>query len=150
MAGALLVTGCDPSAAQNLQDWGRDLLAGASGALLAACLAGGQDLPRPEGPEGPAGPVGPAGPEGPQGPEGPAGPAGPEGPEGPQGPQGPEGPQGAPGPEFFSVFVDEFWVPQPLREGPFGSVVSVDPTPDFSDPMAGSSACPTTTAPATR
>ena len=101
----------------------------------------GNPIPGPDGPQGPQGPPGPPGADGadgvdgvdgadgvqgpqgeqgPQGPDGPEGPEGPEGPAGPQGPAGPTGPDGAPGadgPEFFDVFVDEFFTSAVTTEG---------------------------------
>ncbi|MFQ5462152.1 MAG: hypothetical protein ACE5E5_05940 [Phycisphaerae bacterium] len=122
-----------------LQDYQRDLLFnGLAVAVLLnrptdttpADTTPGNPLPGADGPQGPqgppgapgadgvdgtdgaAGPMGPAGPQGPQGPagaDGPQGPTGPAGPAGPAGSTGPSGAAGAPGPEFFDVFVDDFF-----------------------------------------
>ncbi len=125
--GFAMAPGCGTNPFLSLEDYQRDLLLGGLAAAILQNLQGqpddggaGQPVPGPEGPQGPAGPEGPqgpAGPEGPQGPEGPEGPEGPQGEQGPQGPQGPAGPPGAPGPEFFNVFVDDFFAAEGTGRG---------------------------------
>jgi hypothetical protein len=92
----------------------------------------------PQGEQGLTGPQGAAGPEGPTGPTGPAGPAGPTGPEGPTGAEGPAGPAGDSGPEYFSVFIDEFY-----RIPDTGSqYTSVESMPRFHAPVGWKVAIP--------
>jgi len=76
------------------------------GVFDAADCQGAEGQPGADGQDGAIGPIGP---QGPTGPEGPAGPAGPTGPQGPAGASGGSGPAGQPGPEFFDVFVDDFF-----------------------------------------
>ncbi len=116
--------------------------------------AAGNPLPGAEGPQGPQGAVGPAGADGADGADGAAGatgatgPAGPDGAQGPQGPVGADGPQGAdgaagaagsnggngadgqpgrPGPEFFDVFIDDFFASSTTTDASLPVVaVSID------------------------
>jgi len=141
----VVTIGCAPQDALWLQDWGRDLIFGST-ALLAALGAAGQ--PGPQGEQGPQGepgdtgqsaqgapgvpgeqgPPGDPGEQGPQGRQGDPGPPGDRGPQGDQGPQGERGPQGS---EFFSTFIDEFYI-QP--DGPLAAHatwVSVESNPAF-------------------
>lgn len=53
-----------------------------------------------------------------EGPEGPAGSDGTQDQEGTQGPTGPQGLQGAPGPEFFSIFIDDFFTNRTREQFP--------------------------------
>jgi hypothetical protein len=106
--------GCNFGSALWLHDWGRDLLFG-GGALAVAVLVAAR--PGPAGPAGQDGPPGPAGEAGAAGQDAPdaegqagaPGMIGPAGAAGRPGVPGPAGPTGAPGPEFFDIFIDDFF-----------------------------------------
>jgi hypothetical protein len=122
VAAMAVSSGCNSGAALGLHDWPRDLLAIGSSALIAALTAA--NVPPTQ--------VTQDGPQGEQGAPGVPGEQGPQGEPGPQGEQGEQGPPGEPGPEFFSVWVDEFWQNQGKdRDGPFGYAGSYQSTPCF-------------------
>jgi hypothetical protein len=129
-AGMLaLSAGCEPSGALGLEDWARDLLL--APAIIAALAAAGQQGPQgeqgPEGAQGEQGEQGEQGPQGEQGAQGEQGPQGEQGVQGVQGEQGAQGEQGPAGPEFFSVFVEEFYT----QSKGTADDVSTGSVPDF-------------------
>jgi len=154
--------GCNPGAALNLQDYGRDLLF--SGGALAAALAavgaannaldaantaqdtadsaldtaqtaqGTPGAPGAPGQDGADGQNGAQGPAGAAGAQGPAGTNGTNGTNGATGPQGPAGVDGAAGPEFFSQLVDAFVRPVNNVGGP-GTENPAVVSPTFAAPV---------------
>jgi hypothetical protein len=157
--GPLIVgAACNTDKALFLNDWGRDVLLG-SGALAAAFAVAGiqatqtaidaaqaeqstppaQGAPGEQGSQGERGVPGSQGSPGEQGPQGAAGSPGQPGEQGAQGPagsQGERGDPGAPGPEFFSTFVDEFFVED---DGEYRSTRSA---PAFDAPVGWKVAIP--------
>jgi hypothetical protein len=103
---ATFAGGCEPSGFLGLEDWARDLLLGP--AIIVALAVAGEP--------------------GPQGEQGPEGAQGEQGAVGEQGPEGEQGAQGPAGPEFFSVFIDEFYT----QEKGTPADLSQSSTPDFS------------------
>ena len=131
IAGVVMKVGCNSGVGfLGLQDYQRDLLVGGLAAALLANQANAPDdgaagLSIPvegeqgqQGADGVAGADGASGSPGAQGPTGPEGPVGPAGPQGPQGApgaagssgsDGPAGAGGAPGPNYFDIFIDDFF-----------------------------------------
>lgn len=114
------LAGCNFGSALWLHDWGRDLLIGGGTLAVAVLLSlrpgpagqAGQDGPPGEtGASGQDAPdvIGAAGPPGPAGAPGMIGPAGAAGRDGAPGPAGPAGPTGEAGPQFFDLFIDDFF-----------------------------------------
>lgn len=127
-----------------LEDFQRDLIVGGllGGVLLNQPAAEGpagnpvpgvtgeQGVPGSDGVDGVQGPAGPEGIAGEEGPQGEAGPAGPAGTGSSSGSAGPQGEDGADGPEFFSIFIDDFFttIEGELGELPVQVVSIVEPT----------------------
>lgn len=114
-AVGIAVSGCNFGSALGLQDWARDLI---PTALVAAFAA----FALPAAAQGEQGIPGEPGPQGEQGPQGEPGP------QGEQGVPGAQGVQGEPGPEFFDIFIDEFYIPNQKDPTVWDSNVS---NPDF-------------------
>lgn len=129
----LFACGCNTGAFLGLHDWGRDLLAIGSAALIAAL--GAANVPATGDPNQVA--------QGAPGAPGAKGDPGVPGPQGPAGLQGEPGEPGEAGPEFFSIWVDELYQRGDARGfSPFHGLYSNDSAPRFYAPIGWKVAIP--------